>query len=213
MDIPYLIYQLYRIYWYSTVRRHAGDRLQGRQGDRPIVPGRNGALEELSWRVPVGKWLVTFSNWGTLRLYMLYYKHKENLNPLNPLVFLKRETPSINNVDRWSQLLSCENVTVNGDSGENKPYWQVKTSILPVLSEPLHVTKSEGPNVCGTKTSPPGRAKRWPERVEPPGQEQWSENVDSTCQKRGISPGSGIQLRHQQQKWWFHIFHEQKMGI
>lgn len=44
--------------------------------------------------------------------------------------------------------------------GKNKPYWQVKTSILPVLSEPLHVTKSEGPNVCGTKTSPPGRAKR-----------------------------------------------------
>lgn len=136
-----------------------------------------------------------------------------NLNPLNPLVFQKRETPSINNVDRWSQILSCENVIFNGDSGENKPYWQVKTSILPVLSEPLHVTKSEGPNVCGTKTSPPGRAKRWPERVEPPGQEQWSENVDSTCQKRGISPGSGIQLIHQQQKWWFHIFHRQKMGI
>ena len=43
-----------------------------------------------------------------------------NLNPLNPLVFKKRETPSINNVDRWSQILSCENVIFNGDSGEKQ---------------------------------------------------------------------------------------------
>ena len=57
----------------------------------------------------------------------------------------------------------------NGDNGEKPPLFFVKTTILPVLLEPLHVTKSQGPNVCGTKTSPPGRAKRWPERVEPPG--------------------------------------------
>ena len=63
------------------------------------------------------------SNWGTLCTLRLYYKHLQAFTTSIHLIHssLKNEkTPSINNVDRWSQILSCENVIFNGDSGEKQ---------------------------------------------------------------------------------------------